>query len=264
MHGTIFDIKRFAVNDGPGIRTTIFFKGCLLKCQWCHNPEGISPDIESLEKTFWLNRKRVNSTEEIGRQISVDALWAEIKKDQIFMEESDGGVTFSGGEPLCQHLFLNSIIERCHSKNIHTCVDTSGGVNSSIIRQMKNPDLFLFDIKHINTKKHKQLTGAHNHTIIQNLKLVMNKKIPIRIRIPIIPKFNHSLEDIEQIATFLSQYSTQIEQIDLLPFHSLANHKYQQLGKTNSFLESQSVSPDELQQYLPTFQQKGFTTCIGG
>ena len=225
MHGIIFDIKRFAVHDGPGIRTTVFLKGCPLKCQWCHNPESINKEPEQVQKTVWLNQKAFTKTETIGRKISDTALWEELQKDQIFMEESNGGITFSGGEPLMQHQFLSSMIRRCKRHGIHSCIDTSGFAHSNTIREMEMPDLFLFDIKHIDKDKHQQFTQVDNELILQNLRFILEKKIPVRIRIPVIPGFNHSEEDLEKIANYLTQWHQPIEQIDLLPFHAIANHK---------------------------------------
>ncbi|OYT13869.1 MAG: hypothetical protein B6I19_02890 [Bacteroidetes bacterium 4572_114] len=168
MRGIVFDIKRFAIHDGPGIRTTIFLKGCPLKCWWCHNPE--SQDIKTFTdvKTIVLDGAPFEKQEEIGKLMSVEELLEIIEKESVFYDESGGGVTFSGGEPLLQHEFLLEILKALKQKNIHTTVDTCGFAKWEIFEQIIDyTDLFLYDLKHIDQKKHKLFTGADNKQMIQ-------------------------------------------------------------------------------------------------
>ena len=160
MKGLIFDIKRFAVHDGPGIRTTVFFKGCPLKCAWCHNPESIGCKPLHINKEYKLNSRTYLKPEIIGREITEDELFAEIIKEQVFMDESGGCVTFSGGEPLLQHGFLLKMLEICKSNNIHTAVDTSLYSSWETIGKIsESANLFLVDLKLIDDSKHQQYTG---------------------------------------------------------------------------------------------------------
>jgi len=204
IRGTIFDIKKYAIHDGPGIRTTVFFKGCPLRCRWCHNPEGQSskPEMfvrpsrclkecseclsvcerEAISRTEIspvIDRERCNSCgkcaevcpaeaiEVVGRQMSVQEVMAEVEKDMIFHDESGGGVTFSGGEPLLQPVFLSTLLEKSKEKDIHTTVDTSGYASFEIMEEIaKNVDLFLYDLKIMDEKKHKEYTGKSNKVIL--------------------------------------------------------------------------------------------------
>jgi len=168
--GIIFDIKRYAINDGPGIRTTVFLKGCPLNCWWCHNPEGINLNIEKLNINKKINTK-INQKEKIGYKINVKDLTNELLKDYIFYKESGGGVTFSGGEPLIQIDFLHSILLECKKNNIKTAIDTCGYSTIKKIDKIYDyVDLFLYDIKFIDEKQHLKYTGKSNEKILSNLK----------------------------------------------------------------------------------------------
>jgi len=168
--GIIFDIKRYAINDGPGIRTTVFIKGCPLNCWWCHNPEGIKINIENLNKTKKINSK-INQNKIFGYKINVKNLTNEILKDYIFYKESKGGVTFSGGEPLLQIDFLHSMLIECKKNNINTAIDTCGYSTIKKIEKIyDHVDLFLYDLKFIEDKQHEKYTGKSNKIILSNLK----------------------------------------------------------------------------------------------
>ena len=184
MKGVIFDIKRFAVHDGPGIRTTVFLQGCPLGCWWCHNPEG----------------QRNNA----GNKVSVAEVMDEVIKDSIFYEESNGGVTFSGGEPLHQSGFLSELLKGCKKEGFHTCVDTSGyATKESIDLIMDDTDLFLFDLKHTDDTVHRKYTGVSNSCIIDNLKYLAGKKKEIILRFPVIPGINDSTDNISEMLKLL-------------------------------------------------------------
>ena len=173
MTGVIFDLKKFAVHDGPGIRTTVFFKGCPLKCRWCHNPEGRHPELQAAFRgTRNTGEKSTDTTKDamIGRTVSVQQLMREIKKDEIFYDQSGGGVTFSGGEPMMQIDFLFEILTACRKEGIATAVDTCGFTSyENFTRILPLVDLFLYDIKLIDDRTHKKYAGQSNRVILENL-----------------------------------------------------------------------------------------------
>ncbi|MFX1514452.1 MAG: 4Fe-4S cluster-binding domain-containing protein, partial [Promethearchaeota archaeon] len=168
--GIIFDVKKYAIHDGPGIRTTVFFKGCPLRCWWCHNPEGQKEGLETIIKTqIDKNTLSDNQEETIGREVSVVEVITEIEKDQLFYDESGGGVTFSGGEPLMQPAFLNALLDACKEKELTTTLDTCGYASWNILKKIKDKiDLFLYDIKIIDNKEHQKYTGVSNNQILSN------------------------------------------------------------------------------------------------
>jgi len=216
--GLIFDIRRFSIHDGPGIRTTVFFKGCPLKCRWCHNPES----QRAFPETF------KNKT--IGEEKTVADIVKEIEKETIFYDESRGGVTFSGGEPLEQPHFLEALLDECKKKEIHTTLDTSGDSHPSIFNPIIDKvDLFLFDLKIMDEKEHKKYTGVSNHFILQNLKTLAKKKKNVIIRFPVIPTITDTDENIKSIASFVMSLKN-IHEIDLLPYHRTGETKYRHLG----------------------------------
>ncbi|MCY3413441.1 MAG: glycyl-radical enzyme activating protein [Candidatus Heimdallarchaeota archaeon] len=217
--GIIFDIKKFAIHDGPGIRTTIFFKGCFLNCWWCHNPESRKHEIQLVQN------------EVMGREMSINDLLIEIEKDRIFYDESGGGVTISGGEPFYQYRLLHSLLCELKLHDIRTAVDTTGYIDQDIIASViDNVDLFLYDIKLIDNKKHMHYTGVSNEIILSNLKYILNYGKKVIIRIPIIPGINTTDKDIEDFLTLFLEYG--IKEVNLLPYHRIAEHKYQRLGMT--------------------------------
>lgn len=265
MQGIVFDIKRFAIHDGPGIRTTIFLKGCPLKCYWCHNPESISPEIFTYEKKVVLDGKTFTQAESVGKYYTVDELMKQILRDRSFMEESQGGVTFSGGEPTMQAGFLEEMLRECNKEGIHTCLDTCG-YTSQLVFQKLLPltQLVLFDLKHIDNEKHAQGTGLPNKQILENLNYILSQGKKVRIRIPVIPGYNFYVEDITVIARALTSFTGNIEQIDLLPFHSIASNKYKRFGFSNRMNGVASLHKHELNELKAIFEQAGMTVKIGG
>lgn len=232
MEAKIFNIKKFAIHDGPGIRTTIFFKGCPLKCFWCHNPESISSLLE-------------NS----GRSISLSELIIEIEKERIFYDESGGGVTFSGGEPLLQNQFLLKILKYCFENDIHTTVDTSGYVKQEVLnRVVPYTNLFLYDLKLMDSNLHKKYTGVNNDQIKENLYFLGEKQKNIIIRIPVIPEINTSEAEITSFILFLKsillKYPALIKEINLLPYHNLGLRKWQELDHKPLFKPDILKTPD--------------------
>ena len=204
--GIIFNIQRFAIHDGPGIRTTVFFKGCPLRCWWCHNPEShkILPEkFDGCNLRRGFDHSFSMSKDEIGKEISVDELMSEIVKDRVFYEESGGGVTFSGGEPLMQDKFLIESLKKCNTLGIHSAVDTSGYTSEGVIDRVSNyADLFLYDLKLMNDDVHQKYTGVSNQIILKNLIELDQLGKKIVIRIPIVPEITDTNENLFAIRGF--------------------------------------------------------------
>ncbi|MBQ9098763.1 MAG: glycyl-radical enzyme activating protein [Clostridia bacterium] len=255
MKATIFDIERNSYVDGPGIRTTVFFKGCNLRCVWCHNPESQSPKPQmmfyknkctgcgkckercpnNLEKCGLCGKCTLycphDAREICGKEYTVDEVIREILKDKAFYDNSDGGVTFSGGECMLQIDFLEEILKECKKNGIHTAVDTAGYVQFEYFeRILRFTDLFLYDIKCFDSEKHKQYTGVGNESILENLKRLLTTKKSVWIRIPIIPMVNDTEEELQKIKSFLEACQSP-KKIELLPYHAMGEHKYEAIGK---------------------------------
>ena len=249
----IFDIQRNSFVDGPGIRTTVFFKGCNLRCRWCHNPESQSFEKQMmfykdkctgcgkcrevcpnhLKKCNFCGKCELYCPAEArkicGREYTSDEVLAEVIKDKAFYDNSGGGVTFSGGECMLQLDFLCEILEKCKSAGIHTAVDTAGNVPwKSFEKILPFTDLFLYDIKAFGTELHRKGTGVSNELILENLKN-LSGRADIIVRIPVIGGYNDNDEEIRQIADFLKQIK--IIKAELLPYHAMGEHKYTALGR---------------------------------
>lgn len=246
----IFDIQRNSFVDGPGIRTTVFFKGCNLRCKWCHNPESRSskPQImfykdkcRGCGRCKGVTEKDVgfvcfNDAKQIcGKKYTAEEVFGIIQKDKPFYETSNGGVTFSGGECMLQIDFLCEISKKCKDNKIHTAVDTAGFVPwESFEKIIAYTDLFLYDIKAFNNDVHKEFTGVSNELILNNLVKLSERKANIAVRIPVIPTVNDSIEEMKSIRHFLAPH--RITDIKLLPYHKMGEHKYDALGmKMTSF-----------------------------
>lgn len=250
-----FDIQRNSFVDGPGIRTTVFFKGCNLKCAWCHNPESQSAKPQMMfykDKCTGCGKCKsvcpyhleqcelcgkctlycpVDARKVCGKEHTVDEVLKEVLKDQAFYETSGGGVTFSGGECMLQIDFLAEILKKCKENGIHTAVDTAGHIPfESFEKILPYTDLFLYDIKIFDSQKHKQYVGVGNELILENLKKLFERKAKLWIRIPIIPDVNDSIEEIQKIKDFLKTIGTP-EKIELLPYHAMGENKYRAIGK---------------------------------
>jgi pyruvate formate lyase activating enzyme len=264
--GTVFNIQRFAIHDGPGIRTTVFFKGCPLRCWWCHNPEShkILPENidgcnarRGFDQTFSLGK------DEVGKEFSVDELRNEIIKDKIFFEESSGGVTFSGGEPLMQYKFLSKLLKECKKDGIHTAVDTSGYASIEILIDIANEgDLFLFDLKLMNDDHHQKYTGVSNQIILKNLSTLDQIGKKIIIRIPIVPGITDTNENLYAIRGFISVLNNIVE-VDLLPFHRAGDGKYKKYGKENKMGETLSPERKNLENIKMFFSELKCKVKIG-
>ena len=228
-----------------------------MNCWWCHNPEGQNPEPEII----WKNQ---HTQEEIGRKVSVNEVMREIEKDIIFYDESDGGVTFSGGEPLMQPVFLNHLLNACQEKELLITLDTCGYASWEIIEKVKDKiNLFLYDIKIIDDKKHQKYSGVSVLPILSNLAKLDREGKNIIIRFPVITGITETEENISQITEWMSTLET-IREINLLPFHKIGYSKYKKLTRENKLLDLDSPSPERLDQLLDTFSGLGFTTKLGG
>ncbi len=264
MLATIFDIKHFAVHDGPGIRQTIFLKGCPLNCWWCHNPESQNTKPEYYIQTNKLEGKTFKKEATVGYQISDDELFKIIQGDRIFFEESGGGVTFSGGEPLMQADFLYEILKWCKEKNIHTCIDTTGYADKKTIQKIaKKTDLFLYDIKLIDDKLHQKYTGVPVQQILDNLLWLDNHHENVVLRFPVIPGITYTEKNLSEIKSFIQSLKN-INRLDLLPYHNISNGKYARFKKENKMGNIQPPSDDLMNTVKSEFEAIGLKVGIGG
>ncbi|NPD87410.1 MAG: glycyl-radical enzyme activating protein [Asgard group archaeon] len=262
--GLIFDIKRFAIHDGPGIRTTIFFKGCPLECWWCANPEGQKKEHEEIISPFQLEENDECIKDVIGDEISSQEVIDEILKDRVFYEESNGGVTFSGGEPLMQPEFLQSLLALSKQEGIHTILDTSGyGTQSIFEKIVDDVDLFLYDLKLLDMEKHLKYTGVSTDLILQNLSFLVDKKQNIIIRIPIVPGITDSSANLNQIGKYLSELKS-IIRVDILPYNKMSEAKYNRLGKTYKLSNIAPPSDERMSEIKNQLELFGLKVKIGG
>lgn len=281
--GTIFDIKKYSINDGPGIRTTVFLSGCPLACLWCHNPESISLTPELLYRQnrcllcgtcaevcpegaihldsnrFASRRLSVKSLETFdsiitdrekcvrcqtcisvcysgarqfsGREVTVGEVMEQVKREILFYDESGGGVTISGGEPLMQPTFLTELLTACREQEIHTTVDTSGFANWNVFEQIRGKvDLFLYDLKHMDSIRHCEVTGVPNEVILENLRKLAERGHKILVRIPLIPGINDDEENLQASGKFLTCLP-ELKGVELMGYHNIARAKYEALGR---------------------------------
>lgn len=266
MKGLIFSIKKFAIHDGPGIRVTFFMKGCNLNCRWCHNPEGIAGGIASVEKVDRIGSREFRRTEQVGQEYTVDEILSIASRERVFFENSGGGITFSGGEPMLQAHFLKEALRELAGAGYHTVVDTSGAAPASDFESiMPFTSLFLYDLKLMDESKHAEYTGISNTLILSNLKMLLRSGADLRIRIPVVPGINDDEKNLEEMFRFISaQKSPNLKGIDLLPFHRIGSSKYRRFGLP--YLMGDTVQPsfermDELKAF---FAGTGTAVKVGG
>ena len=265
MMVTVFDIKRFAVHDGPGIRTTVFLKGCPLRCWWCHNPESQAMKTVTVDITRKVNGKSVAAKKVYGESLEVEAVLESILKDTHFYEESGGGVTFSGGEPLMQSAGLKLLLDGCRKQGIHTTVDTSGYAGQKLFEEIKDvTDLFLYDLKNMDPELHRKYTGVDNSLILSNADYLLNQGASLIFRIPVIPGINTSPEELDAMLGFLEERADKMKELHLLPYHRIADNKYHRLKMKQQLQEVKEPSEAEMQLLKKTFEQTGLEVIIGG
>lgn len=253
LTGKIFNIQKFSINDGPGIRSVVFFCGCPLACKWCANPESQNGNIA---RAAQCGEKGM-----VGRKYTVEEVLFEVEKDRCFYEESGGGITLSGGEALQQHRFSMALLREAHARGLHCAVETTGYVQEDIFREfLPHVDLFLFDVKHFCSAKHMRGTGVDNAVILKNLHAAMEYGTPLIARIPVIPGFNFSPEDGAGLADLLRREG--VQEAHLLPFHQFGEKKYEQLQLPYEMRGVKQLHPEDLQDYLKLFLDLGLNCSI--
>jgi pyruvate formate lyase activating enzyme len=298
--GIIFDIKRFAIHDGPGVRTTVFLKGCPLRCWTCHNPEGQRRDVDMFlrpdrctvcgdclsicppnaislnDHTVLVDRELCDvcgecvetcltgALEIAGREATVAEVIEEVERDTIYYDEGGGGVTFSGGDPLHQPRFLVDLLEECKRRDIRTAVDTSGCVPRAVVRTVAEwADLFLYDIKLMDNERHRQFTGASNRRVLQNLRWLSEQEAHVRIRLPLIPDVNADETNIRATGAFVSSLPTRYP-VDILPYHSIGADKHERLGRTYRLPEAKAPSDAEVADAVGILEGFGLDVTVRG
>ena len=267
QQGTIFDIKKFAIHDGPGLRTTVFFKGCPLDCWWCHNPESRSPEIQTLAvqgRRTETGDDKPPPTEVIGRTVSVAQVMEEIGKDTIFYDESGGGVTLSGGEPMMQPDFAAALLQACKDMGITTTLDTSGFAPAADFKKV-DPfvDLFLYDLKLMDDRKHRQYTGVSNGPILDNLIALSERGKTVVIRVPLVPGITDTEDNLDSMIEFLAPLE-RIRRVSLLPYNKLAEDKCRRFDIASKQGTLPTQTDAELRQIRVRFASCGYDVSIGG
>ena len=301
MTGRIFDIKRYSIHDGPGIRTTVFFKGCPLACLWCHNPEGIAAGPELMHwpsrcsrcyacvaacppraiskdaaGAILVDKKKCDlcgkcaeaclydAMQIVGYEATVEDLVREVEKDRVFYEQSGGGVTVSGGDPLAQSAFLEALLEALRVRNIRTAVDISGfSSNGALDRIAARTDLVLYDLKVMDDARHGALTGVSNAPILENLRRLAANGTEIWVRIPLLAGVNDDDKNIEETATFLKSLG-KVRNVGLLPYHSGGLEKARRIGKESCFKTFTAPAEERLSAIEAAFRAAGFDVQRGG
>lgn len=295
--GIIFNIQRYSIHDGPGIRTTVFLKGCPLRCKWCSNPESINPfpelflrrdrcdqckqciEICSPNAIFFddniiqINRSKCNLCMKCievcpldvinitGKKVSIDYIISEVMQDELFYNNSGGGVTISGGEPLHQIEFTLNLLKEFKKKSLHTTLDTTGYANGKDFEKiLPYTDLILFDIKHLDSKIHQKYTGIPNEIILDNFERCLKHNQKIWVRVPIIPNFNDSLQYIESLAKFLS--NKLIDKVSLLKYHEWGKHKYKFLDRDYPLKNAYFINQDLIFKFKKMLESYGLNVTL--
>ncbi len=246
--GKIFNIQKFSLNDGPGIRTTVFFKGCPLSCRWCANPES--------QNRFAAQAEAMSDPLYRGRTRTVEEILSVVRQDADFYAESGGGMTLSGGEVLQQMDFAAALIRAAHAEGISAAVETAGFAPPERFRAfLPLPDLFLFDFKHWDPVRHLEYTGVSNEVILENLRALVAAGRPVIARIPVIPHFNVGLANAHATAFALADIG--VRQVHLLPFHQLGEKKYEELGVPYEWKGVKQLHPESLEKYRQAFLDAG-------
>lgn len=300
MQGLIFDVKPYSINDGPGIRVTLFFKGCPLNCVWCHNPESISPHVQKMytqkkcigcescveecpEHALRLTSDGIVTDSNLctlcgkcadvcptlaiemsGKKASVPDLMLQIRKEIRTMDESGGGVTISGGEPMMQSGFLIELLDALGEEGLHRAVDTTGLAKSETLLEVaRRTDLFLYDLKAMDPDIHQKFTGVRNDKILENLRLLAEFGARIIIRIPLIHGVNSDQKNIQETAQFIAALPGD-QEVNLLPYHNIAQLKHQKLGQEYQEGVMGEPSEEEIRSAIELFWRYGILASVGG
>jgi len=299
--GRIFDIKRYSIHDGPGIRTTVFLKGCAMRCLWCHNPESVDPGPDlmhwpsrcagchacvracpsralSVEPAgnILIDRTRCDmcgrcveaclsdAMQVVGREMSVDEVMVEAEKDRVFYEQSGGGITLSGGDPLLQAGFAEALLDACRSRGLSTALDTAGSSPNGVLERLaQKTGLVLYDLKCIDEVRHLELTGVSNEPILGNLVRLAAAGTEVWVRVPVIGGVNDDEDNVRQTIAFLVPLKT-VRHIDLLPYHSGGLDKAIRIGKGIHFRKFEAPSAERLAAIEAAFREAGFEVRRGG
>lgn len=301
MTGRIFDIKRYSIHDGPGIRTTVFLKGCSLCCLWCHNPESVSPGPELMHwpsrcarcysclkvcpksaisrdsaGAVVIDRARCDACSQcaeaclydamqiVGWELSVEEVLDEVEKDKIFYDQSGGGVTLSGGDPFVQADFTEALLDGCRERGIRTAVDTAGLCRDGVLERLASKTgLVLFDLKLMDDARHREFTGVSSAPIVDNLKRLASGRAEVWVRIPLIAGFNDGDDNIRETIAFLGSLKN-IRRIGLLPYHSGGLEKARRIGRERDFRKFEAPSEARLAAVEAAFREAGFEVRRGG
>lgn len=300
LRGTVMDIQRFSIHDGPGIRTTVFFKGCPLRCWWCHNPESQADGLEIMvrkerciqcmaceeacpegaihvsEEGPAIVRERctqcgacaevcpAEALQLVGREMTAAEVMEQVEKDIAFYDESGGGVTFSGGEPLSQPHFLLALLQACQAREIHTAVDTCGFAPWESFEKVRHhADLFLYDVKLLDDEKHREYTGASNVPILENLRRLSRLGHEIILRLPLVPGVNDTIEQVRAIGEFAAGLP-HLRRVDVLPYHHMAVEKYGRLDRDYGLPDIKPPSQEWLDEVARILIGFGLNVQVGG
>lgn len=255
--GRIFDIQKYSIHDGPGIRTIIFLKGCALRCRWCCNPESQEFDIQPM---MFEGKEKI-----MGTDVTVEDVMPVIKQDMFYYNRSGGGVTLSGGESLLQPNFAPHLLHACKDYGINTAIETTGFAKWEVIQKyLPYLDYVLMDIKHMNSAKHKEFTTRSNELILENAyKIAESGMVNMTIRVPVIPTFNDTSEEISDIARFAASLPG-VERLHLLPYHRLGQGKYEGLGRPYLMDGIDLIPNEHMKELLSAAQKSGLKCQIGG
>ncbi|MFT3984536.1 MAG: glycyl-radical enzyme activating protein [Lachnospiraceae bacterium] len=256
--GRIFDIQRYSVHDGKGIRTIVFLKGCVLRCRWCCNPESQEYEVQTM---LVQGKPKI-----IGRDVTVREALEEVEKDRNYYRRSGGGMTLSGGECLCQPEFARDLLRGAKEAGINTAIESTACANYEVIDEiLPYLDVYLMDIKHIDPGKHKEFTGRSNELILENArKIAESGKTNLVIRVPVVPGFNDTVEEIKAITEF-ADHLPDVKKIHLLPYHRLGQDKYEGLGRAYLLKELLPPEHDKMDTLKKTVERYSRLYCqIGG
>jgi pyruvate formate lyase activating enzyme len=299
--GVVFNIQRFSIQDGPGIRTTVFLKGCSLRCGWCSNPESLRPHPEIITRdikcircfkcveacsrqaiTVVENTRAIQweecdycmqcaevcpsgAIEAVGRHMTVAEVLDTVVRDASYYRRTGGGMTLSGGEPLVQWQFALSLLQEAKSRGLHTALDTTGDKDWEILEEILNfTDLVLYDVKHPHSARHREATGGPNERILENLrKTVAKPGLKVWVRHPLIPQFNDSEEELEELCQLVLTLKPPVEKVSLLPYHDFAKSKYAATGKAYPWKEISTISDEQVAEFKKLVESHGIEVDVG-